>query len=153
MQPPTSDLCRNQAGLLAHSSNARITFPKRYFSGFDTGSLHTVAGTAAVKQPCIKPDGTGVSAFPINPSGTSIRTGIVMPFGAKHYQEFFGFRLGPWLFPESVTPSRRSAQAIDSSLLAKNRGEPMGAPAIFEKQIEPESTLESRIQVFHWLEF
>jgi hypothetical protein len=38
--------------------------------------------------------------------------------------------------PESVTPERRSAQAIDSSLLAKNWGEPMGAPAIFEKQIE-----------------
>jgi hypothetical protein len=37
-------------------------------------------------------------------------------------------------------------------LLAKNWGEPMGAPAIFEKQIEikllhPASTLESRIQV------
>ncbi|MEJ2044134.1 MAG: hypothetical protein P8X74_09445 [Reinekea sp.] len=35
---------------------------------------------------------------------------------------------------------------------AKNWGEPMGAPAIFEKQIEikllhPASTLESRIQV------
>ncbi|MEJ2065308.1 MAG: hypothetical protein P8X74_18835 [Reinekea sp.] len=29
-----------------------------------------------------------------------------------------------------------SAQAIDSSLLPKNWGEPMGAPAIFEKQIE-----------------
>jgi hypothetical protein len=38
--------------------------------------------------------------------------------------------------PESVTPWRRSAQAIDSSLLAKNWSEPMGAPAIFEKQIE-----------------
>jgi hypothetical protein len=50
-----------------------------------------------------------------------------------------------------VTPSRRSAQAIDSSLLPKNWGEPMGAPAIFEKQIEikllhPASTEESRIQ-------
>ncbi|MEJ2073590.1 MAG: hypothetical protein P8X79_09055 [Reinekea sp.] len=48
--------------------------------------------------------------------------------------------------------ARRSAQAIDSSLLPKNWGEPMGAPAIFEKQIEinglhPASTLESRIQV------
>ncbi|MEJ2044962.1 MAG: hypothetical protein P8X89_16980 [Reinekea sp.] len=37
-------------------------------------------------------------------------------------------------------------------MLAKNWGEPMGAPAIFEKQIEikllhPASTLESRIQV------
>ncbi|MEJ2046131.1 MAG: hypothetical protein P8X74_24165 [Reinekea sp.] len=36
-------------------------------------------------------------------------------------------------------------------MLAKNRGEPMGVPAIFEKQIEikllhPASTLESRIQ-------
>jgi hypothetical protein len=31
-----------------------------------------------------------------------------------------------------VTPSRRSAQAIDSFLLPKNWGE----PAIFEKQIE-----------------
>ncbi|MEJ2046048.1 MAG: hypothetical protein P8X74_22580 [Reinekea sp.] len=36
-------------------------------------------------------------------------------------------------------------------MLAKNWGEPMGAPAIFEKQIEiklfhPASTLESRIQ-------
>ncbi|MEJ2041654.1 MAG: hypothetical protein P8X74_12065 [Reinekea sp.] len=38
--------------------------------------------------------------------------------------------------PESVTPSRRSAQAIDSSLLSKNWGEPMGASTIFEKQIE-----------------
>jgi hypothetical protein len=52
-----------------------------------------------------------------------------------------------------VTPSRRSAQAIDSSLLPKNWGEPMGAPAIFEKQIEIKllhsaSTLESRIQEF-----
>jgi hypothetical protein len=27
-------------------------------------------------------------------------------------------------------------QAIDSSLLPKNQREPMGAPAIFEKQIE-----------------
>jgi hypothetical protein len=35
-----------------------------------------------------------------------------------------------------VTSKRCSAQAIDSSLLAKNWGEPMGAPAIFEKQIE-----------------
>jgi hypothetical protein len=35
-----------------------------------------------------------------------------------------------------VTPSRRRAQAIDSSLLFKNFNEPMGAPAIFEKQIE-----------------
>ncbi|MEJ2045676.1 MAG: hypothetical protein P8X74_23635, partial [Reinekea sp.] len=39
-----------------------------------------------------------------------------------------------------------------SSLLPKNFNEPMGAPAIFEKQIEikllhPASTLESRIQV------
>ncbi|MEJ2074546.1 MAG: hypothetical protein P8X79_13925 [Reinekea sp.] len=55
-------------------------------------------------------------------------------------------------FPESVTPSRRSAQAIDSSLLPKNWGEPMGAPAIFEKQTEIKllhsaSTLKSRIQV------
>ncbi|MEJ2044566.1 MAG: hypothetical protein P8X89_14960 [Reinekea sp.] len=38
-------------------------------------------------------------------------------------------------------------------MLAKNWGEPTGAPAIFEKQIEikllhPASTLESRIQVF-----
>ncbi|MEJ2045750.1 MAG: hypothetical protein P8X89_21030 [Reinekea sp.] len=41
-----------------------------------------------------------------------------------------------YLSPESVTPQRRSAQAIDSSLLAKNWGEPMGAPAIFEQQIE-----------------
>ncbi|MEJ2066074.1 MAG: hypothetical protein P8X74_22815 [Reinekea sp.] len=37
-------------------------------------------------------------------------------------------------------------------MLPKNWGEPMGAPAIFEKQIEikllhPASTLESRIQV------
>ncbi|MEJ2042646.1 MAG: hypothetical protein P8X89_05160 [Reinekea sp.] len=37
-------------------------------------------------------------------------------------------------------------------MFAKNWGEPMGAPAIFEKQIEikllhPASTLESRIQV------
>ncbi|MEJ2042036.1 MAG: hypothetical protein P8X74_08100 [Reinekea sp.] len=37
-------------------------------------------------------------------------------------------------------------------MLPKNRGEPMGAPAIFEKQREikllpPASTLESRIQV------
>ncbi|MEJ2065639.1 MAG: hypothetical protein P8X74_20570 [Reinekea sp.] len=37
-------------------------------------------------------------------------------------------------------------------MLAKNWGEPMGAPAIFEKQIEikllhPASTEESRIQV------
>ncbi|MEJ2045578.1 MAG: hypothetical protein P8X74_17755 [Reinekea sp.] len=37
-------------------------------------------------------------------------------------------------------------------MLPKNWGEPMGAPAIFEKQIEikllhPRSTLESRIQV------
>ncbi|MEJ2046400.1 MAG: hypothetical protein P8X74_13500 [Reinekea sp.] len=32
-------------------------------------------------------------------------------------------------------------------MLAKNWGEPMGAPAIFEKQIESESTLESLIQV------
>jgi hypothetical protein len=40
------------------------------------------------------------------------------------------------IIPESVTPERRSAQAIDSSLLPKNWGEPMGAPAIFEKQIE-----------------
>ncbi|MEJ2042917.1 MAG: hypothetical protein P8X89_06555 [Reinekea sp.] len=36
-------------------------------------------------------------------------------------------------------------------MFPKNRGEPMGAPAIFEKQIEikllhPASTLESRIQ-------
>ncbi|MEJ2066197.1 MAG: hypothetical protein P8X74_23450, partial [Reinekea sp.] len=36
-------------------------------------------------------------------------------------------------------------------MLPKNRGEPMGAPAIFEKQIEinglhPASTLKSRIQ-------
>ncbi|MEJ2042908.1 MAG: hypothetical protein P8X74_11280 [Reinekea sp.] len=36
-------------------------------------------------------------------------------------------------------------------MLPKNRGEPMGAPAIFEKQIEIKllhsaSTLESRIQ-------
>ncbi|MEJ2042537.1 MAG: hypothetical protein P8X74_07145 [Reinekea sp.] len=36
-------------------------------------------------------------------------------------------------------------------MLPQNRGEPMGAPAIFEKQIEikflhPASTLESRIQ-------
>jgi hypothetical protein len=38
------------------------------------------------------------------------------------------------VIPESVTPQRRSAQAIDSSLLPKNWGEPMGAPAIFEKQ-------------------
>jgi hypothetical protein len=56
------------------------------------------------------------------------------------------------LEPESVTPKRRSAQAIDFSLLPKNFNEPMGAPAIFEKQIEikllhPASTLESRIQV------
>jgi hypothetical protein len=41
---------------------------------------------------------------------------------------------------------------MDSSLLPKNWGEPMGAPAIFEKQIEikllpPASTLKSRIQV------
>ncbi|MEJ2065116.1 MAG: hypothetical protein P8X74_17855 [Reinekea sp.] len=35
-----------------------------------------------------------------------------------------------------MTPKRHSAQAIDSSLPAKNWGEPMGAPAIFEKQIE-----------------
>jgi hypothetical protein len=35
-----------------------------------------------------------------------------------------------------VTPERRSAQAIDSYLLPKNWGEPMGAPAIFEKQIK-----------------
>ncbi|MEJ2041910.1 MAG: hypothetical protein P8X74_05195 [Reinekea sp.] len=38
-------------------------------------------------------------------------------------------------------------------MLPKNWGEPMGAPAIFEKQIEiklsrPASTLESRIQGF-----
>ncbi|MEJ2042345.1 MAG: hypothetical protein P8X89_03630 [Reinekea sp.] len=37
-------------------------------------------------------------------------------------------------------------------MLPKNWGEPMGAPAIFEKQIEikllhPASTLESRIQI------
>ncbi|MEJ2041931.1 MAG: hypothetical protein P8X89_01495 [Reinekea sp.] len=37
-------------------------------------------------------------------------------------------------------------------MLPKNWGEPMGAPAIFEKQIEikllhPASTMESRIQV------
>ncbi|MEJ2044981.1 MAG: hypothetical protein P8X74_22460 [Reinekea sp.] len=37
-------------------------------------------------------------------------------------------------------------------MLAKNWGEPMGEPAIFEKQIEikllhPTSTLESRIQI------
>jgi hypothetical protein len=56
------------------------------------------------------------------------------------------------LIPESVTPERRSVQAIDSYLLAKNWGEPMGAPAIFEKQIEirllpPASTLESQPQV------
>jgi hypothetical protein len=53
--------------------------------------------------------------------------------------------------PESATPSRRSAQAIDSSLLPKNRGEPMGAPAIFEKQIatrliQPASNLKAQIQ-------
>ncbi|MEJ2046146.1 MAG: hypothetical protein P8X89_23055 [Reinekea sp.] len=48
---------------------------------------------------------------------------------------------------------------------AKNWGEPMGAPAIFEKQIEIKlshsaSTLESRIQVYtysvsvsNWLRF
>ncbi|MEJ2073624.1 MAG: hypothetical protein P8X79_09225 [Reinekea sp.] len=41
-------------------------------------------------------------------------------------------------------------------MLPKNWGEPMGAPAIFEKQIEikllhPASTLESRIQAI--LEF
>jgi hypothetical protein len=41
--------------------------------------------------------------------------------------------------PESVTPERCSAQAFDSCLLPKNFNEPMGAPAIFEKQIEPES--------------
>jgi hypothetical protein len=41
-----------------------------------------------------------------------------------------------FLSPESVTPERRSAQTIDSSLLPQNWGEPMGAPAIFEKQIE-----------------
>jgi hypothetical protein len=35
-----------------------------------------------------------------------------------------------------VTPSQRSAQAIDSSLLPKNWGKPIGTPAIFEKQIE-----------------
>ncbi|MEJ2044091.1 MAG: hypothetical protein P8X74_14925 [Reinekea sp.] len=51
-----------------------------------------------------------------------------------------------------MTPERRSAQAINSSLLPKNWGEPMGAPVIFEKQIEikllhPASTEESRIQV------
>ncbi|MEJ2043252.1 MAG: hypothetical protein P8X89_08250 [Reinekea sp.] len=38
-------------------------------------------------------------------------------------------------------------------MLPKNFNEPMGAPAIFEKQIEikllhPASTLESRIQVY-----
>jgi hypothetical protein len=38
--------------------------------------------------------------------------------------------------PESVTPERRSAQAIESSLLPKNWGEPMGAPAILKQQIE-----------------
>ncbi|MEJ2042682.1 MAG: hypothetical protein P8X74_00510 [Reinekea sp.] len=43
-------------------------------------------------------------------------------------------------------------------MLSKNWGEPMGAPAIFEKQIEiklfhPASTLESRIQeIFKWYE-
>ncbi|MEJ2044125.1 MAG: hypothetical protein P8X74_09400 [Reinekea sp.] len=42
-------------------------------------------------------------------------------------------------------------------MLPKNWGEPMGAPAIFEKQIEikllhPVSTLESRIQVERWVE-
>ncbi|MEJ2062887.1 MAG: hypothetical protein P8X74_06385, partial [Reinekea sp.] len=50
----------------------------------------------------------------------------------------------------------------DSYLLPKNWGEPMGAPAIFEKQIEikllhPASTLESRIQetinLQRWLRF
>jgi hypothetical protein len=51
-----------------------------------------------------------------------------------------------------VTPSRRSAQVIDSSSLPKNINEPMGAPAIFEKRIEIKllhsaSTLKSRIQV------
>jgi hypothetical protein len=61
------------------------------------------------------------------------------------------------VLPESVTPQRRSAQAIDSYLLPKNFNEPMGAPAIFEKQIKikllhPASTLESRIQVLEKLE-
>ncbi|MEJ2042887.1 MAG: hypothetical protein P8X74_01525 [Reinekea sp.] len=38
-----------------------------------------------------------------------------------------------WFKPESLTPKWHRAQAIDSSLLPKNWGEPMGAPAIFEE--------------------
>jgi hypothetical protein len=64
-----------------------------------------------------------------------------------------GFVNTGFIQPESVTPERRSAQAIDSSLLPKNWAESMGAPAIFEKQIEIKllhsaSTLKLRIQVF-----
>lgn len=48
---PDTRFNRLQAGLLAHSSNAAITFPADLgglASGIDSCSLHTVAGTAAV---------------------------------------------------------------------------------------------------------
>jgi hypothetical protein len=84
--------------------------------------------------------------------GKSIRTNAIAPAmeenqaSVKSLHSFERTLIS--ISPESVTPERRSAQAIDSSLLPKNFNEPVGAPAIFEKRIEirllhPASTEEA----------